>query len=365
MAITAYGYEGEIGQTQWARLTGMLGVRHAVDSLADLAVAAVAGTRRVGIGPGRALGYGVVVESSSTVFIDLPTPAGAGQWFLIALRRNWGTKANTFECIAGAVTTSAIAPVLSPGAYPAAMNSTPGVADDQPLAWVWASGTSTVLSIFDIRDLDLEARFAKGLSTVRGAEERDLRFRQPLQGDGVYRADLGCEERYFDTYHPISNPGGAGKAGWYPTGGIMPFVAFRNTGYDVNSGLEGLIQNGTILVEEDRRGWMKGAPNPWLVTPKIAGWYDVLGQFQFPNHSSGMRFPSIKKNGGGPIDTFARVANTAYPLGNGNTIVTGRIFMNGETDSFGCYIYQDSGPTLTGCQTAIRITYAGPGTRVT
>lgn len=51
---------------------------------------------------------------------------------------------------------------------------------------------------------------------VVSAAARNAVYPTPLQGNSVWRADLGYEERYFSEYSPTANPGGATPAGWYP-----------------------------------------------------------------------------------------------------------------------------------------------------
>lgn len=41
-------------------------------------------------------------------------------------------------------------------------------------------------------------------------------FPTAVQGNRVYRSDLGYEEGYFGAYSASTNPGGATPAGWYP-----------------------------------------------------------------------------------------------------------------------------------------------------
>lgn len=43
---------------------------------------------------------------------------------------------------------------------------------------------------------------------------RDLAFPNPVQGDRVFRNDLGYEQVYYGLYSSASNPGGMRTAGW-------------------------------------------------------------------------------------------------------------------------------------------------------
>lgn len=66
-----------------------------------------------------------------------------------------------------------------------------------------------------------------GLPKVANKDERDALFPNPVQGDGVFRKDLGYEERYYSAYNATSNPGGASIVGWHQIGrqmGRQPFA---------------------------------------------------------------------------------------------------------------------------------------------
>ena len=50
---------------------------------------------------------------------------------------------------------------------------------------------------------------------VTSAASRNELYPKPVQGDSVYRLDLGFEERYYETYSSKSNLGGKPSPGWY------------------------------------------------------------------------------------------------------------------------------------------------------
>ena len=70
----------------------------------------------------------------------------------------------------------------------------------------------------------LNTGFAKVGRTFASAAARNAVFTSPVQGDRVFRSDLGHEETYFGLYNAGTNPNGASVAGWYATGGVMPYV---------------------------------------------------------------------------------------------------------------------------------------------
>lgn len=56
----------------------------------------------------------------------------------------------------------------------------------------------------------------KALPTkVTSSAARNELYPNPVQGDSVYRLDLGFEERYYETYNSKNNLGGKPSSGWY------------------------------------------------------------------------------------------------------------------------------------------------------
>jgi len=62
-------------------------------------------------------------------------------------------------------------------------------------------------------------------ASVDSESARLARFPNPVQGNRVYRSDLGYEEAYFGLYNVTSNPGGTPVVGWHPTAGKLPMCA--------------------------------------------------------------------------------------------------------------------------------------------
>ena len=50
---------------------------------------------------------------------------------------------------------------------------------------------------------------------VTSSASRNELYPTPVQGDSVYRLDLGWEERYYEVYNSINNIGGKPEPGWY------------------------------------------------------------------------------------------------------------------------------------------------------
>jgi len=80
--------------------------------------------------------------------------------------------------------------------------------------------TSDAMSVADIT-----AAMATGISEelaklsnagiVASASERDALYPTPVQGNTVFRSDLGIRQTYFAAWNATTNPGGQGlTAGW-------------------------------------------------------------------------------------------------------------------------------------------------------
>lgn len=150
MAFTgSVGFDGPLYEVGWARLAAMLG-RYAVASSDDWRVTAVPGERQVTIARGEGLGSGVLTTTDADEVKDIPTPTSATRWYLATARRVWETDTCTFEILPGGTEST------MPTAWPAEFQSTPGLVDDQPLAWVKASATSNALTVVDLRTLPPE-----------------------------------------------------------------------------------------------------------------------------------------------------------------------------------------------------------------
>ncbi|WP_104127999.1 hypothetical protein [Cryobacterium sp. Y57] len=157
MAITGSGFDGTMNEAQFAKLMNLAGVRSAVSSTADFAATQVTGIRSVSISAGDAYVPGVVATSTAAEVVAFSAPA-AGQWHLIVLRRTWATNVCELVAVTGGATSSTT-PSKPPTTYPA-INSTPGVIDDQPLWWAWVNVTNTNVALYDLREMGIDARLA-------------------------------------------------------------------------------------------------------------------------------------------------------------------------------------------------------------
>lgn len=146
MTFTSTGYDGTVDETQFARLmVHSASATYGVAGLDHFQVSAVAGQDRVvQILGGTAWGPGVVDQSSATETVQLASVSSGSRWDMIVLRRDW-------QPPGGATTVAVIQGGASNLTLPS-RNVTPGVLDDQPLAYVRVDEGSTVIgSVIDLR----------------------------------------------------------------------------------------------------------------------------------------------------------------------------------------------------------------------
>lgn len=121
--------------------------------------------------------------------------------------------------VAGTAAASPVAPALT---------QTDAGTYEFPLANVAvAAGAGTVGTITDRRVF-----MGKRLQSVGTSAARDIVFPAPVQGEMVWRDDLGAMETYFGLYNSSTNPGGRDAAGWYSNdraGGLVPIRATTAT----------------------------------------------------------------------------------------------------------------------------------------
>lgn len=146
MSVTiadSVGYEGTVTEPEWAELMAYVGGRqYGVVGDADWKVTAGTADREVRIAPGAGFGAGVLDRTNEAASLVLPAPPSGSRWHLIHVHRDWGANASSFDSIAGSTTTAQIP----------ARATTPGTADDQPLALARVqAGQSQVAELIDLR----------------------------------------------------------------------------------------------------------------------------------------------------------------------------------------------------------------------
>lgn len=128
--------------------------------------------------------------------------------------------------------------------------------------------------------------------TVASAAERATLFPTPVQGDSVFRNDLGEEEIYLAAYNASTNPGGASVAGWYPRNRM--FFAARTGTQNLTAGTWNQLNNALTQVRNDGLGSYGGGGS---FTIAAAGTYEVSASAQLTTASAPMGV-QITKNGG-------------------------------------------------------------------
>lgn len=144
MADKFAGFQGTVNEMQWAQL--MAGVAQKYTLLSGDPVRSSG--RVLSIDPRVQVGAGVMFEHDAVKSLTVPTPA-TGQWHLLVARRNWTSKTVAYELIAGNVTADADQS-SPPLVLPAARNKVVGITDDEPIAWVHARSSTTVLKLWQM-----------------------------------------------------------------------------------------------------------------------------------------------------------------------------------------------------------------------
>lgn len=99
-------------------------------------------------------------------------------------------------------------------------------------------------------------------------------------------------------------------------------------------------------------GWAAGTPTRY--TPKVSGYYHIVGSASFAVNSTGSRSVSIRKNGvATDINQVTAVPSSAF---NQSIQVVSTIFFNGSTDYFEVYVDQGSGGNLNTVVTLTSVT---------
>jgi len=109
--------------------------------------------------------------------------------------------------------------------------------------------------------------------TVADAAARNSLFPSPVQGNSVFRTDVGYEERYYSLYNVSTNPGGVSVAGWYPVSGKLPKALARRstTAVTLSTGWadRSATANWTTLFADNVVTYANG----WIVP--VTGYYEV------------------------------------------------------------------------------------------
>lgn len=373
MALSSVGFNGTVNDIQWASLAPGLGQTYTVDAYGHLKATAVAGVRNVTISAGSATGRGVKTTLSADETVALPIPA-AGQWHLLVLRRVTATKATTLVAIPHTTTVDG-SQYDYPGSYPAAMHSTPGVDDDQPLWWAFVGLGNTDIKLVDLRKV---AERPDGLM-FDDAAARDAYLGVPvafteqlrLQRRGLITRRVGVDyrEQFYAPYHATYNPlgcsvGGVPTAGWWPVAGSNIFITAKCNAPINNSSEWGLGGAATPYVESfDAYNFLASAANAPII-PKISGRYTATAISVWAANAVGGRLMRLRKNGSSGVfpsaDGMSVEQAAAGAGGNyGLTATVDETLMNGTTDNFEVIVFQNSGAALS-VNARVTVKYDGP-----
>ena len=102
---------------------------------------------------------------------------------------------------------------------------------DSKLTWTYASGAWKL-------DTGVQP-------VVASSAARDAIFPSPVQGDSVWRSDLGFAQTYYAVYNSSTNTSGRTPAGWYSgqDGGLVPITP---SSIAVGSGTASVASNGVV-----------------------------------------------------------------------------------------------------------------------
>lgn len=171
MSLISTGFDGSVQEPEVAQMLALASGGGTVLGTPDWKVSAVAGNRRVAIAPGTGYDAFVYATETASTLLDLTIPTtqtSGGRWFLICAERDWTKNQTRFVVLVGAAATGTAAPkvtnaanwgfsvnnsgpVLIPRAYPTTFQSSPGRISHQPIAWVYATVSSTALTVVDLR----------------------------------------------------------------------------------------------------------------------------------------------------------------------------------------------------------------------
>lgn len=152
MAITSVGYDGQVSETEWARMAPRLSLPYWVADVDSLnATIDKDKTLTVDLAPGPFGGVGIMDTSDATESVVFDNVPSGNRYDLIVARRNWQGKGGvtSFEVIKGG----------SSKRVPAGFNRNEGALDDQ-LLWLahLQAGRTTPVALYDLRGFGLNSR---------------------------------------------------------------------------------------------------------------------------------------------------------------------------------------------------------------
>ena len=214
MAQSSFPFENvDTTETQFSQMFRTLNAGvNGTPAGTELKVSAGTGLQ-VSVALGQAMVRGHYYISTATELLTIGTANPSNPRIdTVVLRLDPVANSIVLAVVAGTAAASPVAPTLT---------QTDAGVFEFPLANVAvAAGAGTVGAITDRRVF-----MGKRLQSVGTSAARDIVFPAPVQGDMVWRDDLGALETYYGLYNASTNPGGRTSAGWYVSGrqtGLLP-----------------------------------------------------------------------------------------------------------------------------------------------
>lgn len=203
MAQSSFPFENvDTTETQFSQMFRTLNAGvNGTPAGTELKVSAGTGLQ-VSVALGQAMVRGHYYISTATELLTIGTANPSNPRIdTVVLRLDPVANSIVLAVVAGTAAASPVAPTLT---------QTDAGVFEFPLANVAvAAGAGTVGAITDRRVF-----MGKRLQSVGTSAARDIVFPAPVQGDMVWRDDLGAVETYYGLYNASTNPGGRDVAGW-------------------------------------------------------------------------------------------------------------------------------------------------------
>jgi hypothetical protein len=199
----------------------------------------------------------------------------------------------------------------------------------------------TRVSALEARSTDIEAANAV---RVADATERNSVYPAPVQGNTVFRADLGYEEKYYAAYNATTNPDGTtATPGWYRYAGGAPL----SQNYLINGGFD-IWQRGTSFTTSG--GYL--ADRWWTATGDITN--NTISRSTSIVPPESLYSLAIAKA------STAGVAQIRQPIETINAVR-----LAGQTATFSVYLYASTSTTVSLFVDSSTATDDGPGATMT
>ena len=127
--------------------------------------------------------------------------------------------------------------------------------------WVQVKANSALEASILTRLSAVESRTTKleGANAIRvlSMAERDSAFPSPVQGNTVFRADLGYEQKYFEAFDPVNVPDGTNDTpGWYQV--TAPGTVSQTNGTVTTASTSSGVVRNIYISTSDPSGGMDG-----------------------------------------------------------------------------------------------------------